>query len=93
MAVEEKIDVGMEPYLNLANAIILSAVKDYRTALRMWKSDPGSEIAMKEVKSQEKFFRSGWYEMLTDVDGEYLIRKLREEAGITKEMEEKEKKK
>ena len=79
---KEKIDVGMEPYYNLANAIILSAVRDYRSALRTWKSDPDSKIARGEVNRLEKFFRSGWYEILTDVDGEYLIRKLREEAGI-----------
>lgn len=28
----------------------------------------------------EKFFRSQWYEMLTKVDGEYLIRRLQEEV-------------
>ena len=27
----------------------------------------------------EKFFRSGWYSILTDVDGEYLIRRLQDE--------------
>ena len=62
-----------DPYENLANAIVLQAVKDYRDALKRLKKKPGNQTA-------ERFFRSGWYKALTSVDGEYLIQKLREEA-------------
>lgn len=69
----------MSPYENLANAIILQAAKDYRSALRKLKRSPRNHLAQAEADSIERFFRSDWYKCLTDVDGEMVIRKLREE--------------
>lgn len=69
-----------DPYENLANAIVLQAVKDYRDALKRLKKKPGNQAAMSVAMECERFFRSGWYKTLTSVDGEYLIQKLREEA-------------
>ena len=71
-----------DAYENLANAIILLAVKDYRQALKLLSKNPHSRSAMAAVNEMERFFRSDWYETLTSVDGEMLIRKLREEAFI-----------
>ena len=71
-----------DAYENLANAIILSGVKDYRRALRLLSKNPQSRSAMAAVNEMERFFRSDWYETLTSVDGEMLIRKLREEAFL-----------
>lgn len=68
-----------ENYQNLANAIIILAAKDYRSALRRLMKSPGNSLAEDEVKKLERFFRSGWYEMLTDVDGEYLMNRIRKE--------------
>ena len=70
-----------DPYEKLANAIILSAVRDYRTALKTLKRNPDSRGAMDTAMSVERFFRSGWYGELTSVDGEYLIQKLRDEVN------------
>ena len=56
------------PYENLANAIVLQAVKDYRL------HDDEQELA-----SIERFFRSGWFNTLTSIDPEMLIAKLRKE--------------
>ena len=70
----------MTPYENLANAIILRAVEDYREALRDLEVNPRYPLALRTVSDVERFFRSGWYKTLTSVDGEYLIQKLREEA-------------
>lgn len=56
------------PYENLANAIVLQAVKDYRL------HDDEQELA-----SIERFFRSGWFNTLTSIDSEMLIAKLRKE--------------
>ena len=58
----------MNPYENLAKAIVLQAVKDYRL------TDDEAELV--EI---ERFFRSDWFGVLTDVDPEYLIRNLRKE--------------
>ncbi|WP_041223284.1 hypothetical protein [Dehalococcoides mccartyi] len=58
----------MDPYQELANAIVLQAVKDYRL------HDNEQELA-----SIERFFRSDWFSVLTNVDPEILITKLRKE--------------
>lgn len=60
--------MNQTPYENLANAIVLKAVDDYR------KTDD-----IHKLQVIEKFFRSCWYQMLTNVDGEQLIEALREE--------------
>lgn len=70
----------MDPYEKLANAIILQAVKDYRAARRKLKRNPRNHLAQAEIDSIERFFRSQWYGCLTEVDGEMLIRKLKEEV-------------
>ncbi len=58
----------MNPYEELANAIVLQAVKDYRL------HDDEQELA-----SIERFFRSGWFNTRTSIDPEMLIAKLRKE--------------
>ena len=68
-----------DPYERLANAIVLQAVSDYRVALKKIKAHPKNREAIGEALEIEKFFRSGWYSILTDVDGEYLIRRLQDE--------------
>ena len=67
----------MEPYQALANAIVELAVKDYRTALKYHYRHPGKKEYADEVKNLERFFRSGWYGMLTDLDSEYLMTSVR----------------
>lgn len=69
-----------DPYERLANAIIISAVRDYRSALKRLKKNPRSRDAMQEAMECERFFHSRWYSTLTAVDGDYLIDRLREEA-------------
>ena len=68
-----------DPWENLASAIILQAVKDYREARKKLKKRPKNEDAKLMISDCEAFFRSDWYRALTDIDGEMLIRKLREE--------------
>ena len=72
-------NLAEDPYERLANAIVLQAVSDYRVALKKIKAHPKNREAISEALEIEKFFRSGWYSILTDVDGEYLIRRLQEE--------------
>lgn len=68
-----------DPWENLANAIILQAVKDYREARKKLKKRPKNEDAKLTVSDCEAFFRSEWFKALTNVNGEMLLRKLREE--------------
>ena len=69
----------LDPYQELANAIVVMAAKDYRHALRIQYRNPDSQTARIKIDEIERFFRSEWYRLLTDVDGEMLIKKLREE--------------
>ena len=75
----------MEPYQALANAIVELAVKDYKKALKQNHRFPDNQEFADEVSSLERFFRSGWYGTLTDLDGEYLMtavrRMVREEVA------------
>lgn len=72
-------NLAENPYERLANAVILQAVTDYRVALKKIKTYPINKDAVSEALSIERFFRSGWYSMLTSVDGEYMIRMLQGE--------------
>ena len=69
----------LDPYQELANAVIVLAAKDYRHALRIQRRNPRSAAAQSQIGSLERFFRSDWYKVLTDVDGEMLIKRMREE--------------
>ena len=69
----------LNPYQELANAIIIMAVKDYRHALRIQRRNPDSKAAQIKIDEIERFFRSEWYQILTGFDGEMLMRRLREE--------------
>ena len=71
-----------EAWENLANAIILSSVKDYKRALLHLKRNPDSRSARLAAEREEKFFYSSWFEVLTDLDPSYLIRKMKETVGI-----------
>ena len=67
----------MDSYQALANAIVELAVKDYKNALTQHYRFPNDEDYPDEVCKLERFFRSDWYEMLTDLDGEYLMAGIR----------------
>lgn len=80
----------MEPYRNLANAIILNAVDEYRKSLEklkyLLKTPEFSGYQIKEINRQidklEKFFRSEWFSELTNISGEDIIKKARNEILI-----------
>lgn len=66
----------IDGYQLLANAIVLQAVNEYREALRQ------NDTAAKWKKvSLRRFFRSDWFELLTNIDGELLMERLQEEVN------------
>lgn len=71
---------NQDPYQNLANAIVLSAVKDYRDALKKLKKKPNNKLAADERDDIERLFRSGYFAILTEIDPEYLIDRLNKEV-------------
>lgn len=67
-----------KPYQNLANAIVMQAVIDYRKLLR---GEPiieskGRKVSLEEI---EQFLSSDWFFTLTNVDGNKIIKRLKEE--------------
>lgn len=74
------------PYEELANAIVMQAVKDYKTALKYHFCHPNKTEYARKALHLERFFHSSWYKMLTKLDGEQLIngvrRKVRAEVMI-----------
>lgn len=68
-----------DPCERLANAIILQAASDYRRDLKKLKKNPQNREVLRDVLQIEEFFRSPWYQVLTTVDGEFLIQKLQKE--------------
>ena len=58
---------------------IVKACDDYRAALRGLRRNPSDRNYMDEALQLERFFHSAWYQELTTVDGDFLIRKIREE--------------
>lgn len=76
---------------DLANAIILQAVDDWKTGVRNPLSKAyhdggynfgGNDLGKGVQCEVEKFFRSDWFKLLTDLDGEALIERLEKEFGM-----------
>ncbi len=64
----------MNEWQELGNAIVLQAVKDYKAAQRALRKKPDSKRAKSMIKECNRFFRSSWYEMLTDIKPECLLK-------------------
>ena len=67
-------------YQNLGNAIILRAVTDWRKATHWLQKCPESQSAQQVLKECEEFFLSNWFELLTNLDGDVLLKQLKREA-------------
>ena len=69
----------MEPYENLANAIVIRAAEDYRHATRKLTVNPDFLPALRLESDCEQFFISEWFGVLTDLNGAGLLARLKEE--------------
>ncbi|HCG58951.1 MAG TPA: hypothetical protein DEV97_02965 [Lachnospiraceae bacterium] len=66
-------------YEELARAVILQAVKDFRPAYRRLKRYPDDRLAQKTVREITRFFCSQYFEGLTDLDGPALLHRIMKE--------------
>jgi len=66
---------------DLANAIILRAVEDYRHVCKLLKQNEDNLEKQREKSKLERFFRSDWFKVLTTLDGRQLLADLRKEAA------------
>lgn len=66
-------------YENLANAIVLTACDDYRTASASRNGIVNIHGKNFSIDKIENFFKSDWCKCLTQIDGSYILRRLKEE--------------
>ena len=71
-----------DPYESLANAIVIQAAKDYKTAYKKSQKRSQCKETQRELADLESFFRSDWYRTLTSVDGEMIMARIRKECRI-----------
>lgn len=75
-------DVG---YRNLVDGILSCAAKDYKRVLRRLEREELEDNERYRLLARkdelELFFRSEWYEALSDADGERLMDRIRRDAA------------
>lgn len=81
----------IDPWESLAYGIVFQAIQDYRTNYKKYlkfkklyeelqddKYFDMMNIAGKELYMLGKFFKGDWFECLCDLNGDYIMEKLRE---------------
>ena len=66
-----------DEYEKLAMAIVKQAAMDYKKVLSILRYDPHDKKALIERESLERFFRSRWFSILCNLDGEELMQMVR----------------
>ena len=69
-------------YSNLVDAIVMQAAIDYCNALNGYGYDDYSPAYI--IKDVETFFYSEYFAMITKMNPEYLIRKIKQHKSKTK---------
>ena len=67
-----------ESYEMLSAAIVEQALRDYRIAKKNIKKDYDVALARERIRDVEKFLKSSWFGMLSDLDGRKLLELLEE---------------
>ncbi len=70
----------INPYIALANAIVVQACEDYKKAYRRISLGKGTIFTERLIEDVFRFFHSKWFKTLTDVDVNYLEKKLKEDV-------------
>ena len=69
-------------YAELANAVIIQASMDWQKVVRTLKKHPHYRTAKQMQSECECVFLSGWFMVLTNLDGSYLLGRLKKEENI-----------
>lgn len=72
----------ISPCEALGNAVVLQAAKDYREAVK--KLSRGKKNAMAESTKNEceRFFKSTYFNLFTQLDGKVLLSQLEKEVAV-----------
>ncbi len=79
--ISEPVNRLQDPWDDLAQAVILQAVKDYRKVLKALVRRPDSLALKKEKKQCEAFFRSVWFGVLSGTNPDFILEELRKEVA------------
>ncbi len=63
----------------LCSAIVEQAENDYRSMKKILRTAPNKKNALQEKNQIARFFLSAYFEMLTNVSGAYILKRLEEE--------------
>ena len=72
---------NLSPYEALGNAVVLQAVKDYREAVHKLSHGKKNTIAESTKKECERFFKSPYFNVFTQLDGKALLSQLEKEVA------------
>ena len=75
----------LDPYQELANAIIVSASKDY---MRAYKKYLRTGVGYGNVMKEERFFFTDWFNTLSDANPTYLVQAMRKKCEMQVEEED-----
>ena len=75
----------LDPYQELANAIIVSASKDY---MRAYKKYLRTGLDYGKVIKEERFFFTDWFNILSDANPDYLVSAMRKKCEMQVEEED-----
>jgi len=66
------------PYEEIVKAVVIQATIDYIKAWRMKLTTADVTTADQKIEEVEKFFRSGHFTRLTNLDGKEVLKKIKE---------------
>ena len=72
---------NLSPYEALGNAVVLQAVKDYRDAVHKLSRGKKNTIAESTKQECERFFKSPYFNVFTQLDGKSLLSQLEKEVS------------
>lgn len=72
---------NLSPYEALGNAVVLQAVKDYRDAVQKLSRGKKNTIAESTKQECERFFKSPYFNVFTQLDGKALLSQLEKEVA------------
>ena len=75
----------LDPYQELANAIIVSASKDY---MRAYKKYLRTGLDYGNVMKEERFFFTDYFNILSDANPDYLVSAMRKKCEMQVEEED-----
>ena len=74
----------IDPYQELANAIIVSASRDY---MKVYKKYLRTGLGYERVMYEEHSFFSDWFGVLSDANPKYLVDQMRKKCEMEVEEE------